>query len=112
MCPEFTGSDSRILTSYQKVLWICSLEYENMLNCTWCTKKFHNHNNTNQSYICILYIFIGEWPYYDEDGFMDEDDMPEPDSDDEYEDSFSKKRGGGGRGGRKSGGPGSRGVCF
>ena len=38
--------------------------------------------------------------------------MPEPDSDDEYEDSFSKKRGGGGRGGRKSGGPGSRGVCF
>jgi len=51
----------------------------------------------------------GEWPYYDEDGFMDEDDMPEPDSDDEYEDSFSKKRGGGGRGGRKSGGPGSRG---
>jgi zinc finger protein ubi-d4 len=51
----------------------------------------------------------GEWPYYDEDGFMDEDDVPEPDSDDEYEDSFSKKRGGGGRGGRKSGGPGSRG---
>merc|ERR1711936_963990 len=41
----------------------------------------------------------GEWPYYDEDGFMDEDDMPSPDSDFEYEDSFSKKRKSGGGGG-------------
>jgi len=53
----------------------------------------------------------GEWPYYDEDGFMDEDDMDEPpDSDDEYENSFSKKRGKGGGGrGSKGGGRGSRG---
>jgi len=50
----------------------------------------------------------GEWPYYDEDGFMDEDDGGlSPDSDDEYENSFSKKlkKSGGGAGpGRKSGG--------
>jgi len=52
----------------------------------------------------------GEWPYYDEEGFMDDDDMVGPDSDDSYEDSFSKKKGkGGGGGGRKGGGRGSRG---
>jgi len=50
----------------------------------------------------------GEWPYYDEDGFMDEDDGGmSPDSDFEYEDSFSRKRksgaGTGGGGGRKGG---------
>ena len=40
--------------------------------------------------------------------------MVGPDSDDSYEDSFSKKkgRGGGGGGGRKGGGRGSRGVCL
>jgi len=55
----------------------------------------------------------GEWPYYDEDGFMDDDDMPSPESDFEYEDSFSKKRksGGGGGPGRKGGrGSSSRGA--
>ena len=36
-----------------------------------------------------------------------------PDSDDEYENSFSKKRGKGGGGrGSKGGGRGSRGVCM
>jgi len=46
-----------------------------------------------------------EFPYYDEDGFMDEEDhMLNSDSDFEYEDSWSKKRKSG-RGGGK-GGPG------
>ena len=42
MCPNFTGSDSKSLTSYQKIFWICSLGYKNLLNFTWYTKKFHN----------------------------------------------------------------------
>jgi len=55
-----------------------------------------------------------EWPYYDEDGFMDEDEERNSDSDFEYEDSFSKKQrrsqgAGGGGGGRRGGGRGSRG---
>lgn len=58
-----------------------------------------------------------EWPYYDEDGFMDDDDEDpvarNSDSDFEYEDSNSRKRksgrGNSGRGNSRSGrgGPGS-----
>ena len=51
MCPNFVGSDSKSLTSYQKILWICSLGYENLLNLSWYIKKFHNCKHTNED-IC------------------------------------------------------------
>ena len=46
MCPNFIGSDLKSLTSYQKILSICSLGYKNLLNFTWYTNKFHNCNHT------------------------------------------------------------------
>ena len=51
-----------------------------------------------------------DWPYYDEDGFMDdgENDGGNSDSDFEYEDSYSKKRKSGRGGGGGGGGPGRR----
>ena len=67
---------------------------------------------------CFFNEILGEWPYYDEDGFMDEDDGGmSPDSDFEYEDSFSRKRksgaGTGGGGGRKGGrSSNSKGVSY
>jgi len=46
LCPNFTGSDSKSLTSNQKTLSICSFGYENLLNFTWHTKNFYNRNHT------------------------------------------------------------------
>ena len=46
MCLNFDSFDSKNLVSYQKILWICSLGYKNVLNFTWYTKNFHNHNHT------------------------------------------------------------------
>ena len=46
MCPNFAGSDSKSLNSCQKIHWICSLGYENLMNFTWYIKKFQNCNHT------------------------------------------------------------------
>merc|ERR1712223_367612 len=57
------------------------------------------------------------WPYYDEDGFMDDGEAEgNSDSDFEYEDSYSRKRkstaGGGKRGGSSRGSKGGSKVSF
>ena len=46
--PIFDSSDSKSLTRYQKILWICSLKCENLLNFTWHSMKFHNCHHANQ----------------------------------------------------------------
>ena len=45
--PIFDTSDSKSLTRYQKILWICSFGYKNLLNFAWHYPKFHNcHHST------------------------------------------------------------------
>ena len=43
----FDSSDSKSLTRYQKILWICSLGYKNWLNFAWHSMKFHNCHHAN-----------------------------------------------------------------
>ena len=41
--PIFDSSDSKSLTRYQKILWICSLECKkSQLNFAWHSMKFHS----------------------------------------------------------------------
>ena len=44
----FHGSASKVLTRYQKILWICLLLYENLSNFTWNTVKFQNCHHVNE----------------------------------------------------------------
>ena len=45
--PIFDSSDSKSLTRYQKILWICSLGYKNLLNFAWHSTKFYNCHHAN-----------------------------------------------------------------
>ena len=74
-----------------------------------------------QNYLELYILFLGrEWPYYDEDGFMDdgENEVRSDDSDFEYEDSWSRSKrtsagSGRGRGSRGGGrGRGSKDVII
>ena len=47
MCPIFDCSQSNCLTSYQKILWVCTFECKNLLNFTCQTMKFLNCHHTN-----------------------------------------------------------------
>ena len=42
MYQNFDDSDSNSLAIYQKILWICSLGYKDLLNFAWHSMKFYN----------------------------------------------------------------------
>ena len=46
--PIFDSSDSKSLTRYQKILWVCSLGYKNLLNFAWHSMKFHNCHHASK----------------------------------------------------------------
>ena len=59
----FHSSDSKTLTRYQKILWICSFRYENLLNFAWHSMKFHNchhviYGGVITFNICLLKLYV------------------------------------------------------
>ena len=47
LCPIFDSSASKSVTTYQKILQVCSLKCKNLLIFTCTTKQVHNRHHTN-----------------------------------------------------------------
>ena len=45
--PILYSSDSKSLKRYQKILWMCSLGYKNLLNFAWHSMKLYNCHHAN-----------------------------------------------------------------
>ena len=58
ICLNFTGSDSKSVISYWKIIWLWHMRNEYLLNFTWYNKKFHNCNHTNVRCQRELLVFL------------------------------------------------------